>query len=76
MTAEKVIEIILANVKYNGEISANSHLQDDLHIGSFDRLMIVNAIEDEFGIHIDELDLVTLETVQDIADKLTSKYNL
>ncbi|MBN2440385.1 MAG: hypothetical protein JXJ04_03540 [Spirochaetales bacterium] len=45
-----------------------------LGIDSFGYLMIVNALEDEFNIHIDETEFQYLRTVSEIIDELLSRY--
>ncbi len=69
-TLEKVKKIIRENIDFQGEIRSEDHLINDLHIDSFDMIMIVNALEDDFSILVEEEDLVGLITVNDIVQKL------
>ncbi len=67
---ERVITTIQDNLDDRGEIELESHLVDDLMIDSFDKLMIITALEDEFEITIDEEDFQDIATVKDIVGKL------
>lgn len=71
---EKIIAIITENTDNDIEVTQDSNLVDDLSIGSFERLMIVNSIEDEFSIQVEDKDLDNLRTVGDIFVLLNEKY--
>ena len=73
---QKIIEIVKGNMQNQKEVSVNSHLVNDLELGSFDRLMIVNSVEDEFAITIEDKDIDSLKTIQDICNILRANYNL
>jgi len=64
----KIFEIIKSNVKYNEEITLQTELDEDLNIGSFDRLMIINALEDEFKVQVEDSELSEIKTVNDIVE--------
>ncbi|MBI4646296.1 MAG: acyl carrier protein [Bacteroidia bacterium] len=70
----KILSIIKANIEYKGEITLDSNLIQDLDIDSFNMLMLINAIEDEFSIQVDEADFEKLKIVSDIIEVLKSKY--
>ncbi|WP_420099965.1 acyl carrier protein [Corynebacterium sp.] len=57
-----------------GEISADSDLTDDLHIDSVSRIDIAIRIEDAFGVRVEEEDLDSAQTVQDIARFVESRF--
>lgn len=69
---QKIISIIRENIEWKGEISLHDHLVNDLHMDSFDRLMIVNALEDEFSIQIEEDEIKKVQYVSDIVERLQS----
>lgn len=69
-TQEKVITILRENIDWDGEIKMEHHLRNDLGIDSFGILMIVNSLEDEYGIEIEDADLDGLKTVSDIVFRL------
>lgn len=73
-TLEKVISILKENTSVETDIGPDTELRDELGIESFDTLMILNAIEDEFSIEIDEQNFNSLTSVKDIVDLLNEKY--
>lgn len=56
-------------------ITPKSALILDLHIDSVTLLMLVIAIEDEFGIRFDNLEQSAFNTVGDVVDYIQSKLN-
>lgn len=70
----KILTIIKENIEYEGEITLNSNLVEDLDIDSFNMLMVINAIEDEYSIEVDESDFEKLKFVSDIVEVLKSNY--
>jgi acyl carrier protein len=71
---EKIITLIKENSNCESAIYRHSNIIDDLSIDSFDRLMIINAIEDEYAIEVDTNDIDRFRTVDDIVLALESKY--
>lgn len=71
---KRVITTLQNNLEERAEISLESRLVEDLMVDSFDKLMIITALEDEFEITIDEEDFQDIVTVQDIVEKLTEQY--
>lgn len=69
-TEQRIISVIRDNMEWKGEINLNDHLINDLHLDSFDMLMIISAIEDEFSIQIDEDQIKEIQYVSDIVEKL------
>ncbi len=54
-------------------ITGEKHLKDDLGMDSFDEIMLVTSIEDEFGFDIDDdmfFDLKTVEEVNNYVNNL------
>ena len=70
----KVIDLIQANIEKKHIITLNSDLRRDLGVDSFGTLMIVNDLEDTFGIEIKEDDIKKVVTVADIVQLLSDKY--
>ena len=66
----KVIDLIQANIEKKHIITLNSDLRRDLGVDSFGTLMIVNDLEDTFGIEIKEDDIKKVVTVADIVQLL------
>lgn len=71
---ERVITTIQDNLDDRGEIKLESRLVEDLMVDSFDKLMIITALEDEFEITIDEEDFQDIVTVKDIVEKLGENH--
>lgn len=57
-------------------IGIDTNLRKDLEIDSLDALMIMNDIDDEFGISIDEDDFKTVNSPREIIALLKSKYGI
>ena len=75
MNLEKqIISIIKDNIEEKYDITADTDLRNELGLDSFDTMMIINAIEDEFDITIDESDFDNIKTVLDIIKLLQGKY--
>jgi acyl carrier protein len=75
MNLEKqIISIIKDNIEEKYDITADTDLRNELGLDSFDTMMIINAIEDEFDITIDESDFDNIKIVLDIIQLLQGKY--
>jgi acyl carrier protein len=72
--ADRLISIIMENTDYKYKIKPDTNLFTELNVDSFGKLMIINAIEDEFSIEIDEDDIEKFATVNEIIDVLKAKY--
>jgi acyl carrier protein len=73
-THEKIISIITEIKESNLHVTLESKLSEDLGIDSFDTIMLINTIEDEFSIEIESSDLEKINTVNDIVMLLNEKY--
>ncbi|KUO73342.1 MAG: acyl carrier protein [Clostridia bacterium BRH_c25] len=71
---ERVIRAISKCLDNRAQVRLESKLIAELNVDSFDKLMILGAIEDEFAIAIDEADFNSLETVNDIVGSLRAKF--
>ena len=71
---ETVISIVQNNLEKKYDVSLDTGLIEDLGIDSFDKLMIINAMEDEFSVTIDEEDFKDITKISDIVNKLREKY--
>lgn len=67
---EKVIEAIRENIQWKGSITDQMDLIRDLGIDSFDMLMIINTLEEEFSLIVEEEHLENLKTVGDVIRRL------
>ncbi|MDX1314511.1 MAG: acyl carrier protein [Eudoraea sp.] len=73
-TIDKVIAAIREHKENCPEIHGGSDLRNELDIDSFDTIMIINAIEDEFSIEFDGKHIEKIRTVNDIVTLLNEKY--
>jgi len=73
---ERVIAIIRKNINSEAEIGENTSLRQELDIDSFDVLMIMNELDDEYGIALDEDDFKAVNTPREIVSLLTAKYGI
>jgi len=75
-TLDTVIAIIRNNISSDADINADSDMRKDLGVDSFDGLMIMNEIDDAFGISVDEDDFKKVNSPQEIVDLLKDKYGI
>lgn len=73
--SDRVISVIQKNIESKEIVTLESRLTDDLDVDSFGRIMLLNAIEDEFNLTIAEEDIDGLHTVNDIIERL-KKYGI
>ncbi|HDS09918.1 MAG TPA: acyl carrier protein [Firmicutes bacterium] len=72
---EKIISIIKNNTEgKNKDVTISTDIRKDLGIDSFDSLMVITALEDEFSIYIPDTDFEGINTVSDIIRLLLEKY--
>jgi acyl carrier protein len=66
---EQVIQVINDNIENPGvEVHLDTKLQADLGLDSLAILMVINALEDEFGIELEEDKFMGIETVSQMID--------
>lgn len=53
------------------KITPDSKFVDDLGFNSFDFMSFLGEVEDRYGIHVDENEMLDLSTVQDAVDYIT-----
>ena len=71
---EKVISVISRNIEKKLTVTLEKEMIADLGVDSVSMLMITYAMEDEFGIAIDDEDFKDIVTVGDIVSKLRLRY--
>lgn len=73
---ERVIKTIEDNLeeKVKIKVTPTMDLRNDLGLDSFAMLMIINALEDEFGISIEEKNFNGINSVVDIVNGLREHY--
>lgn len=74
MIFEKVREIICSTLKLDpSKVTLEANLEHDLGADSLDAVEVVMALEDEFGVEIDDEAAQNIKTVQDIVNHIESK---
>jgi acyl carrier protein len=71
---DKILSIIRSNTEEKASISLGSDLRKDLRLDSFGTLMVINAIEEAFGITVDDADFARVNTVGDVVALLRTQY--
>ncbi len=71
---QKVISIIQSNTENKGGVTLASDLRKELRLDSFGTLMVINALEDTFGIAVEDADFARVHTVADVVSLLRTKY--
>lgn len=73
MTFEKVKEIIVDTINCDeSEIAMDAKLKEDLNIDSLDSMELVMALEEAYGITIEESALGSFESVKNIVEYIDS----
>ena len=73
MTLDKVKKVIVSTVSCDEEsVTLEANLKEDLGIDSLDAVEINLALEDEFGITIEDEEMAKFVTVKDIVDYIES----
>ncbi|MFC1806872.1 acyl carrier protein [Candidatus Omnitrophota bacterium] len=67
---ERVIKIIEENLEEKAKVTADIDLRNELGLDSFAMVIIVNALEDEFGINIEDQHYRGIKNVKDIVKAL------
>jgi acyl carrier protein len=71
---EQVVSIVRDNTETNHAVTMASDLRKELCLDSFGTLMVINAIEDDFGVSVDQKDFCQVKTVADVVSLLQTKY--
>ncbi|MBU4251796.1 MAG: acyl carrier protein [Candidatus Omnitrophica bacterium] len=71
---ERVIKTIEENLEKKEKVGLNTDLRNDLGLDSFARVIIINALEDEFGITIPDYEFKNINTVAEIVKGLREHF--
>lgn len=71
---ERVIKTIEDNLEKKATVTPTADLRNDLGLDSFAMVIIINALEDEFGITIEEGNFNGINNVVDIVNGLRQYY--
>lgn len=73
---EKMKELICNYVEVSpDEINENSRFIEDLNMNSYDFMCFLGELETEFGIAVDENDIINIQTVGDAINYLETLKN-
>ena len=71
MDVSKVKEIIAKHAKVSVDsLNIDADFKNDLHLDSIDLFQIIMEVEEEFGIRIENEQLLGIHTVKDALDKV------
>ncbi|MCX7661889.1 MAG: acyl carrier protein [Candidatus Omnitrophica bacterium] len=74
---QKVIKILAENLNIDPKnITCQSKLVEDLGVDSFSAIEIMFEIEDEFKININEDEIVSIKTVEEIVKNIINKIKI
>ena len=68
MAFDQIKEIIIDTLKFDGEVTMESSLADDLQADSLDAVELAMAIEENCGVSIPDEELPNMKTVGDIVN--------
>lgn len=71
----KLRQMIDTQFIYEGELSETTRVVEDLGADSFDVPVLINSLEDEFGIRITTQEVITIRTIGDLLSLITIKTN-
>jgi acyl carrier protein len=69
---DKVVEIVSENLEVDEAEVTEEVSFDDLGADSFDKLELVTAFEDEFGLTLDDETLEKIQTIGDAVEAIAS----
>ncbi len=73
---EQVLAIIRSNTEDKCTLSLGTQLRTELRLDSFGMLMVINALEEGFGIALQEEDFKRVNTVSDVVLLVKEKVAL
>jgi acyl carrier protein len=71
---EQVLSIVRENIEKGRVVTLASDLRKELCLDSFGTLMVINGLEDGFGVTVDQADFCRIKTVGDVVGLLQTKY--
>ena len=72
---EQILSIVRSNTERKQAVTLASNLRQELRLDSFGTLMIINALEEAFGISVEDGDFTRVQTVADVVELLRAKYH-
>ena len=72
---DRILSIVRSNTEQQQAVTLASNLRQELRLDSFGMLMIVNALEEAFGITVEDGDFTRVQTMADVVELLRAKYH-
>ena len=72
---DRILSIVRSNTEQQQAVTLASNLRQELRLDSFGMLMIVNALEEAFGITVEDGDFTRVQTMSDVVELLRAKYH-
>ena len=69
----EVIEIIKETFSPSIEVTGDTAIKNDLQLDSFEIINLICILENKYQIEINEIDVFSLVTVQDICNYITNR---
>ncbi len=69
----EIINLINDNFAPTIEVTGDTAIKTDLGLDSFEMIRLLCALEDQYKININERDIVSLTTVNDICNYISNK---
>ncbi len=72
---DQILSIVRSNTEQKQTVTLASDLRKELRLDSFGTLMIINALEEAFGVTVEDGDFTRVQTVADVVELLRAKYH-
>lgn len=77
MVLDKIIEIIAMQFNVDqDDITKETSFKDTLNADSLDLVELIMALEDEFGLEVEDEDVDVIKTVGDAVEYITNKLQI
>ena len=73
MINEKLAAVLRENVAIDGPMTEDMSLRDDLDLDSLEGVHLAIRIEEEFGVHIDDDEVETWQSLGDVVASIAKK---
>jgi acyl carrier protein len=70
---DRVLEVIRGQFPWHEDMSLETHLEKDMGADSLDRVELMIEIEEEFDLHMPDMEAAKMQTVKDIIDYVEEK---
>ena len=68
VTQQQVINFVSWQLRLpTAEIFPYTHLGDDLHLDNFDKMLLINKLENNMNVYLTSEEVENIETIQDVS---------